>query len=126
MEEQLEQLNKRRLEIEGKIEDVARNTEVGEPQKISCATDGIVSFLKALFPNSKGEVESMPPLENWDESGNDDSSSSSSSGAGGVPKSLISKILKKEEETPLTTKAYKDLQKAQKARIYSKTLIRVK
>ena len=47
--------------------------------------------------------------------------------AGGVPKSLISKILKKgENDTPLTTKAYRDLQKAQKARVYSKTLIRIK
>lgn len=66
-------------------------------------------------------MPSMNSVEEDSSSPRDDSSSS------GISKSLVTKILKKgENDTPLSTKAFKDLQKAQKARIYNKTLIRIR
>lgn len=47
-----------------------------------------------------------------------------------APRSVLAKILKRsadgEDNTPLTTQAVRDLQKAQKERVYSRTLIRIK
>lgn len=44
-----------------------------------------------------------------------------------APRSVLQKILKGgEDNTPLTTQAVRDLQKAQKERVYSRTLIRIK
>jgi len=46
-----------------------------------------------------------------------------------VPRELLSKIKlinNDGDNTPLTTKAYRDLQRAQKEKVYKRTLIRVK
>jgi hypothetical protein len=46
-----------------------------------------------------------------------------------VPRSVLQKILKRsseEDEAPLTTAAVRELQRAQKERVYDRTLIKVK
>lgn len=48
---------------------------------------------------------------------------------GPVPRSVLQKILKhggEGDETPLTTAAVRELQRAQKERVYDRTLIKVK
>eukprot|EP01034_Spumella_vulgaris_P027512 gene27512-34239_t len=104
---QLEALNRKREELEGSVGDVERNTE-------------------ALFPNADGDTPAPPVDTNTPNEVNADTSSS-----GALPKSVVSKILSSskpggDDGPPLTTKAIRDLQKAQKERVYAKTLVRVR
>ena len=46
-------------------------------------------------------------------------------GSGTIPGGMLKKIMQsgKEEDSPLTTKAVRDLQRLQKERVYSRTLV---
>lgn len=43
-----------------------------------------------------------------------------------VPRSVLQKILKRDEDAPLTTQAVRDLQRAQKEKVYRNTLIKIR
>lgn len=119
----LEQLQKRRRELEGSPEMVQRETEVRLFLLLAFLSFLLLIFsliyiyIQAVFPAgpSSSSNSASTVLENG-----------SSSDAGGVSKSIMQKILKGEEEAPLTTKAVRDLQKAQTERIHSRTLIRIR
>ena len=84
-----------------------------------------------LFPRLDGSVANMV-ADVSDEYSNVNNHSSSSAaagaGAGAITQSVVQRILNTggEDSTPLTTQAVKDLQKAQKERIYARTLVRIK
>ena len=124
---QLAELRKRRAELEGRPEDVQRMPAV-------------------LFPNADGSMLSVQEYKQRQTSGNSSSSSGggvtgadSSKGlantadydndtGGGVPKTVLQKILSsgQENDAPLTTRAVRELQRAQKERVYTQSLIRIK
>jgi hypothetical protein len=125
-EKKLDQINKRRRELEGSCEDVDRLTKVLMPR-----SDGTVTNIQE-FNVDQGTV--------MNESSSSSSISSSSCSRGNTEDmtdgkliaSSLKNILKKgilgasSEDAPLTTKAVRDLEKASKERIFSRTLIRVK
>ncbi|KAJ1398559.1 hypothetical protein B484DRAFT_438374, partial [Ochromonadaceae sp. CCMP2298] len=110
-ERQLQQLRRRRRELQGCAEDVVRDTEVLLPmaQGVSGQSGEKGSS------SSSSYVDAGVAMEVEDE------------GPGmSVPRSVLQQILKKEEEKPLTTQAVRDLQRAQKERVYARTLIKIK
>lgn len=83
------------------------------------------TVVQAIFPRADGSTANMQDyLIDSSNTASDDNADSNP-----VSKDLVKKIMssaKGEDDTPLTTKAFRDLQKAQKAKVYSKSLIRVK
>ncbi len=104
-DKKLEELNIRRRKLEGNIENVVRQTLVLLP-KVDGSVASIQEYLVDQGPNPE------------DESSSNDSKI--------VAKSMMKKIVNSGQEAPLTTKAIRDLEKAQKERVFSQTLIRVK
>lgn len=61
------------------------------------------------------------------ETSNANNSSNRDEDQGPVPLSLMKSLLKKpEDDVPLTTKAVRDLQRAEKERVYQRTVVRIK
>ena len=127
-EAQLENLNKRRRELEGSIESVSRETKVLLPR-----LDGTVASLQEFLDNGEKDEGGQQPTAS--------SSSSSSSRVGGPANEVSdSTILARSIaaqmkaggsssaglDEPMTTKAVRDLRKAMTERVYGKTLVRVK
>lgn len=77
---------------------------------------------QVVFPKSEGSSSGASSAESaMDVTGEGDDKS--------VPKAVLQKILKRssqEDDAPLTTQAVRDLQRAQKERVYARTLIRIK
>ena len=132
-EVQLEQLNKRRRELEGSIEAVLRETKVLLPR-----LDGTVASLQDFLDNSACGND-----EGGKQSSASSSSSSVSRGSGATNEISDSTILARSIaaqmkaggssssgggglDEPMTTKAVRDLRKALTERVYGKTLVRVK
>ena len=104
-EQKLEQLQKRRRELEGSIESVERNTEV-------------------LYPRANGSV---PELTRSLGSEEEDSEEDHTGDKGTLMKSFAKKIsARPADEAPLVTKAIRDLEKAKREKVYTKTLIRIR
>jgi hypothetical protein len=110
---QLEQLKRKRIELEGKPEEVERETKVVLPPSSAPTT----TTTATTEPSSSSEGKSERSLLEMEV---DESPS-------GVPKSLLQKILKKgEDETPLTTAAVREVQKMQNEKVYQKTIVRIR
>lgn len=101
----LEELDIRRRKLEGNVENVARQTLVLLPK-----IDGSVASIQEYL------VDQGPSLD--EENGNNDSKI--------VAKTMMKKIASIGQEAPLTTKAIRDLERAQKERVFSQTLVRIK
>ena len=115
MDEQLVLLSKRREELEGRVEDVERLTEV------------------ILYsPHERAPVGDMDTAHNEDDpkaTGAGSSSSSSSSFAASDPSlmsALKNRLLHPAENAPLTTRTVRELAKAKTARVYARALVRVR
>eukprot|EP01032_Pedospumella_encystans_P011527 gene11527-13397_t len=110
-ERQLLELNKKRAELEGNRSDVVRATEVLLPRV-------------EVSDNTYNSKESSDYANNNNNNNNDQTMDSKN-----VPRSVLSKILRAGEDgdsTPLTTQAVRDLQRAQKERVFNRTLIKIK
>ena len=117
---QLQELQQRRRELEGDPSAVQRATVVIFPSQPSSAS--------SVSPIDEGvSLSSQTSLFDTSSSSSSSNSSSSSSAAGPVPGGLLKKILQvgKEEDAPLTTRAVRELQRLQKERVYSRTLVRL-
>ena len=101
---QLEQLKRKRAELEGEPGAVSRDTKV-------------------VFP-AQNQGGSVPDLSHLSDGKFDRESEEAESSA--VPKALLQKILRKEDETPLTTLAVRELQKLQTEKVYQKTVVRIR
>jgi len=99
-ESKLEQLNKRRRELEGSPDEVIRETRVVIPS----GTGTVTSSTDDVFDGS----EDTQVLN------------------GSFMKKVLHSLSSNDDGPPLTTKAVRDLEKAQSEIVYSKTLIRVK
>ena len=104
-DKKLEELDIRRRKLEGNVENVARQTLVLLPK-----IDGSVASIQEYL------VDQGPSLD--EENGNNDSKI--------VAKTMMKKIANIGQDAPLTTKAIRDLEKAQKERVFSQTLVRIK
>lgn len=97
-ESELTKLAARRAELEGLSEHVQRETHAVLPSSQSSAA-----------PSKAGAA---PPVEEE---------------SNGLPLSALKRLgAAKEEDAPLTTQALRDLQRAQKERVYSRSLVRVR
>lgn len=117
-DKQLSELNRRREALEGDPSSVTRETRVILPP--------IAGAGAGAGASSNGTAGCIAmQVEGGD--GDDDGGSSSSSG-NQLPRSVLQKLLGSDgsSDTPLTTKAVRDLQKAQKERVYDRTVIRVR
>lgn len=107
-EKQLQELQQKRRELEGDPLSVERSTIVSLPSQQS---------------SSSGKQSINDSEENYMQLAV--GSSSSGTGPGSITGGIMKKILQsgKEEDAPLTTKAVRDLQRLQKERVYSRTLV---
>lgn len=90
-------INKRRHDLEGDPDSVERLTEV-------CMPDGSGNFKQVDEDIDSGEKSDSKI----------------------VARSIMNALKKNSDEAPLTTKAIRDLEKAQNEKVYSRTLIRIK
>jgi len=102
VDKKLALINKRRLELEGDPNSVERLTEV-------CMPDD---------DNKGGHLKQSDDID-IDNTGEKSDSKI-------VARSIMNALKKSSDEAPLTTKAIRDLEKAQNEKVYSKTLIRIK
>lgn len=100
---QLEQLKRKRAELEGEPGAVSRDTKVVFPAQNQGSVSDLSHLSEGKFDRESEEAESSA-----------------------VPKALLQKILRKEDETPLTTLAVRELQKLQTEKVYQKTVVRIR
>ena len=98
-EKQLQELQLKRRELEGDPQSVQRSTVVSFPSQ---------------------QPSGQQPMEH-----SDATYVQQAAGSGTIPGGMLKKIMQsgKEEDSPLTTKAVRDLQRLQKERVYSRTLV---
>jgi len=122
-EQKLKVLEKRREILEGSLESVSRETQVIVPRSAESTDSGTI-FRKSSVSSQEGEGEGYS-IKNDD---NEDTEEAEGGGSRNPLAQVLSQKLKggATTEAPLTTRAIRELEKARKERIYSKTLIRVK
>ena len=108
-EKQLQELQQKRRELEGDPQSVERSTVVSLPSQQPSG-------------NNKQTINDSEEIHMQQAMG---SSAPSGTGSGSITGGIMKKILQsgKEEDAPLTTKAVRDLQRLQKERVYSRTLV---
>ena len=101
-EKQLQELQLKRRELEGDPQSVQRSTVVSFPSQ---------------------QPSGQQPMEHSDATYVQQAVDAA--GSGTIPGGMLKKIMQsgKEEDSPLTTKAVRDLQRLQKERVYSRTLV---
>lgn len=123
-ESKLEQLSKRRRELEGDPDQVARCTELLMPSAEK-SVPSLQSYLQVLSDSSSSILNQITgAVEQGEEDGSNDADDRRL-----LNKAMIQKVknlMSNQDNSPLTTKAIRDLQKAEKERVYNRILIRIK
>ena len=108
-EQRLEQLEIKRRELEGTIDSVMRRTEVLMPRVDGTVIEMVVAATPTQDEDKTEDDIAVPGDGNT------------------LLKSLAKKISSQpRDEAPLTTRAIRELEKAKRERVYSRTLIRVR